>query len=104
MLSSFLLGYIYIRGEFVDEAQRLQHAIDEACSAGMLGKNACGSGLRVHLYVHRGAGAYVCGEESALIESIEGKPGQSWATFGIEGIAIQTRVLAFSSFFVSQSE
>jgi NADH-quinone oxidoreductase subunit F len=69
-------GYIYIRGEFIREAQNLQAAIDEATAAGLLGKNACGSGWEFNLYVHRGAGAYICGEESALIESLEGKKGQ----------------------------
>jgi NADH-quinone oxidoreductase subunit F len=69
-------GYIYIRGEFIREAENLNAAIDEATAAGLLGKNACGSGWEFNLYVHRGAGAYVCGEESALIESLEGKKGQ----------------------------
>ncbi|MBI5164572.1 MAG: NADH-quinone oxidoreductase subunit NuoF [Magnetospirillum sp.] len=69
-------GYIYIRGEFVREAETLQAAIDEANDAGLLGKNACGSGFEFNLYVHRGMGAYICGEESALIESLEGKKGQ----------------------------
>ena len=70
------VGYIYIRGEFVREAQNLQAAIDEATAAGLIGKDACGSGFAFDLYVHRGAGAYICGEESALIESLEGKKGQ----------------------------
>ncbi|SEH32800.1 NADH-quinone oxidoreductase subunit NuoF [Magnetospirillum fulvum] len=70
------VGYIYIRGEFVAEAQNLQAAIDEARAAGLIGPNACGSGWPFELYVHRGAGAYICGEESALIESLEGKKGQ----------------------------
>jgi NADH-quinone oxidoreductase subunit F len=69
-------GYIYIRGEFVNEAARLNAAIDEAYEAGLLGKNACGSGWDFDLYVHRGAGAYICGEETALLESLEGKKGQ----------------------------
>ena len=69
-------GYIYIRGEFVREAEALQQAIDEAYEAGLLGPDACGSGWAFDLYVHRGAGAYICGEESALIESLEGKKGQ----------------------------
>ena len=69
-------GYIYIRGEFVREAEALQQAIDEAYEAGLLGPDACGSGWAYDLYVHRGAGAYICGEESALIESLEGKKGQ----------------------------
>ena len=69
-------GYIYIRGEFYQEYKALQNAIDEAYSAGFLGKNACGSGWDFDLYVHRGMGAYICGEETALIESLEGKKGQ----------------------------
>ena len=69
-------GYIYIRGEFIREAGHLQAAIDEAYAAGLIGKDACGSGFAFDLYVHRGAGAYICGEESALIESLEGKKGQ----------------------------
>lgn len=68
-------GYIYIRGEYYNEALHLQAAIDEAYDAGLLGKNAAGSGWDFDLYVHRGAGAYICGEESALLESLEGKKG-----------------------------
>lgn len=69
-------GYIYIRGEFVYEAAVLDAAIQEAYDAGLLGKNACGSGYDYDLYLHRGAGAYICGEETGLIESLEGKKGQ----------------------------
>jgi NADH-quinone oxidoreductase subunit F len=68
-------GYIYIRGEYYNEAVRLQTAIDEAYAAGLLGKNAAGSGWDFELHVHRGAGAYICGEESAMLESLEGKKG-----------------------------
>jgi NADH-quinone oxidoreductase subunit F len=68
--------YIYIRGEFYNEAQHLQVAIDEAYEAGLLGKNACGSGYDMDLYLHRGAGAYICGEETGLLESLEGRKGQ----------------------------
>ncbi len=68
-------GYIYVRGEFYNEAQHLIEAIKEAYDAGLLGKNACGSGWDFDLYVHRGAGAYICGEETALLESLEGKKG-----------------------------
>jgi NADH-quinone oxidoreductase subunit F len=68
-------GYIYVRGEFYNEAQTLKAAIKEAYDAGLLGKNACGSGWDFDLYVHRGAGAYICGEETALLESLEGKKG-----------------------------
>merc|ERR1712188_59335 len=56
-------AYIYIRGEFYREAERLEHAIDEARAAGYLGPNACGSGWPMEVYVHKGAGAYICGEE-----------------------------------------
>ena len=69
-------AYIYIRGEFFREAEALQGAIDEAHGAGLIGKNACGSGFDFAVYLHRGAGAYICGEETALIESLEGKKGQ----------------------------
>ncbi len=68
--------YIYIRGEFFNEAQVLQAAIEEAYAAGLVGKNACGSGYDLELYLHRGAGAYICGEEMALLESLEGRKGQ----------------------------
>ncbi len=69
-------AYIYIRGEFVHEANVLDAAIAEAYAAGLIGKNACGSGYDFDVYLHRGAGAYICGEETALIESLEGKKGQ----------------------------
>ena len=69
-------AYIYIRGEFVNEARRLQAAIDEAYDAGLIGKNASGSGWDFDIYLHRGAGAYICGEETALLESLEGRKGQ----------------------------
>ncbi|HEU0117677.1 MAG TPA: NADH-quinone oxidoreductase subunit NuoF [Alphaproteobacteria bacterium] len=68
--------YIYIRGEFYNEASNVQVAIDEAYAAGLLGKNAAGSGWDCDVYLHRGAGAYICGEETALMESLEGKKGQ----------------------------
>jgi NADH-quinone oxidoreductase subunit F len=80
LLASVAMGasacYIYIRGEFYNEASNLQVAIDEAYAAGFLGKNACGSGYDFELYLHRGAGAYICGEETALLESLEGRKGQ----------------------------
>jgi NADH-quinone oxidoreductase subunit F len=80
LLASFAMGahacYIYIRGEFVNEARRLQAAIDEAYEAGLLGRNAAGSGWDFELVLHRGAGAYICGEEMALLESLEGRKGQ----------------------------
>ncbi|NVJ71122.1 MAG: NADH-quinone oxidoreductase subunit NuoF, partial [Alphaproteobacteria bacterium] len=69
-------AYIYIRGEFFREAQALEKAIDEARAKGFLGKDACGTGYAFDVFVHRGAGAYICGEETALIESLEGKKGQ----------------------------
>lgn len=67
--------YIYIRGEFVREANILQKAIDEAYAARLLGKNAAKSGWEFDIFVHHGAGAYICGEETALLESLEGKKG-----------------------------
>jgi len=70
------VSYIYIRGEFYREAQILERAVKEAEEAGFLGENILGSGFSHHVYVHRGAGAYVCGEETGLIESLEGKRGQ----------------------------
>lgn len=80
LIGGFAIGavaaYIYIRGEFRQEADHLEYAIQEARNAGLLGKNACGSGYDFEVYVHRGAGAYICGEETALIESLEGKKGQ----------------------------
>ena len=69
-------AYIYIRGEYIREAQTLQAAIDEAYEAGLIGKNAAGSGYDFDVFMHRGAGAYICGEETAMIESLEGKKGQ----------------------------
>jgi NADH-quinone oxidoreductase subunit F len=69
-------GYIYIRGEFVREGDVLEAAIAEAYEAGLLGKDACGSGYDFELYLHRGAGAYICGEETGLLESLEGKMGK----------------------------
>ncbi|CAG8703646.1 13534_t:CDS:2, partial [Gigaspora margarita] len=69
-------AYIYIRGEFYNEASNVQEAINEAYAAGLIGKNSCGSGYDFDVYIHRGAGAYICGEETALIESLEGKQGK----------------------------
>ncbi|MEQ9045353.1 MAG: NADH-quinone oxidoreductase subunit NuoF [Sneathiellaceae bacterium] len=69
-------AYIYIRGEFHQEADILDAAIAEAYDAGLVGRNACGSGYDFDVYVHRGAGAYICGEETALIQSLEGHKGQ----------------------------
>merc|ERR1719230_1540061 len=69
-------AYIYVRGEFWYEQVQLQRAVDEAYRKGFLGKNACGSGIDFDVVVHSGAGAYICGEETGLIESLEGKPGR----------------------------
>jgi len=68
-------SYIYIRGEFVLGSRILEKALDEARAAGYLGKNVLGSGVTIDVWVHRGAGAYICGEETALLESLEGKRG-----------------------------
>ncbi|MDD3029009.1 MAG: NADH-quinone oxidoreductase subunit NuoF [Alphaproteobacteria bacterium] len=80
LVAAFAIGahtvYIYVRGEFYHEALVLQRAIDEAYANGLLGKNAARSGWDCDVYLHRGAGAYVCGEETALMESLEGKKGQ----------------------------
>ncbi|MGE0080292.1 MAG: NADH-quinone oxidoreductase subunit NuoF [Thiohalomonadaceae bacterium] len=84
-------GYNYIRGEFWEPYERFQGAIEEARKAGLLGKNIMGSGIDFDIEVHLGAGAYVCGEETALLESIEGKKGQPRfkppfpASFGLYG-------------------
>jgi len=69
-------GYIYVRGEFIRETETLRRAVAEAYDAGLLGKNAAGSGYDFDLFVHRGAGAYICGEETAMLESLEGKQGK----------------------------
>lgn len=80
LVAGFAMGahaaYVYVRGEFFNEAAALQKAVDEAREAGLLGPNAAGSGWDFEVYVHRGAGAYICGEETALLESLEGKKGQ----------------------------
>ncbi len=69
-------AYIYMRGEFAAAARTLERAIAQAYAAGFLGKNIFGTGFDLDIYVHRGAGAYICGEETALMESLEGKIGQ----------------------------
>ena len=69
-------AYIYIRGEYIREAETMFAAVAEAYDAGLIGRNACGSGYDFDVFVHRGAGAYICGEETAMIESLEGKKGQ----------------------------
>jgi NADH-quinone oxidoreductase subunit F len=68
--------YVYIRGEYIAESKILQEAIDEAYKEGLLGKNASGTGFDFDMYIHLGAGAYICGEETALLESLEGNKGQ----------------------------
>jgi NADH-quinone oxidoreductase subunit F len=79
LIASFAMGantaYIYLRGEYIREREVLQAAIDECYDAGLLGKNATRSGFDFDLYLHHGAGAYICGEETALLESLEGKKG-----------------------------
>ena len=69
------IGYIYIRGEFTEPLRVMEEALAEAYRRGVLGPNALGSGKRIDMYVHRGAGAYICGEETALMNSIEGRRG-----------------------------
>ncbi|EKG06778.1 NADH-ubiquinone oxidoreductase, mitochondrial, putative [Trypanosoma cruzi] len=69
-------GFIYIRGEFYNEWRSVERAIQEAYAKGYLGRNACGSGYDFDLYTYRGAGAYICGEETAMISSLEGGPGK----------------------------
>ena len=80
LISGYAIGadkcYIYIRGEFYNEAKILQKAIDDAYANGFLGKNILGLKINFDIFIHYGSGAYVCGEETALIESLEGKKGQ----------------------------
>jgi NADH-quinone oxidoreductase subunit F len=80
ILGAYAIGaqksYIYIRGEFLEEAQWCRQAIDEAYRAGFLGDNILGSGFSHHMDLYSGAGAYICGEETGLISSLEGKKGQ----------------------------
>jgi len=80
VIAGFAMGarkaFIYIRGEFILEANRLDEAVAQPYQKGFLGPNACGSGIPFDVVVHRGAGAYICGEETGLIESLEGKPGK----------------------------
>ena len=97
LIASFAMGanacYIYIRGEFYNEASNVQVAIDEAYAAGLIGKNACGSGWDCDIYLHRGAGAYICGEETALLESLEGKKGMFVLTVAAAEAAIGLAIL-----------
>ncbi len=80
IICSYAIGshdtYIYIRGEYTSQVKALQAAIDEAYEAGYLGDTVAGHDFKLNVTVHRGAGAYVCGEETALLESVEGKKGQ----------------------------
>ncbi|KKJ77511.1 NADH dehydrogenase [Kiloniella litopenaei] len=80
LVAGFAMGahtaYIYIRGEYYLESTRLEAAVEQARADGLLGDDACGSGWAFDVHVHRGAGAYICGEETALLESLEGKKGQ----------------------------
>lgn len=86
------VGYNYIRGEFWEPFERFEAALADAYQAGLLGKNIQGAGVDFDLYSHLGAGAYICGEETALIESLEGKKGQPRfkppfpANFGLYGL------------------
>jgi NADH-quinone oxidoreductase subunit F len=79
LIASFAMNahtcYIYLRGEYIREREALQAAIDECYDAGLLGRNAANSGFDFDLYLHHGAGAYICGEETALLESLEGRKG-----------------------------
>ncbi|MCB1133749.1 MAG: NADH-quinone oxidoreductase subunit F, partial [Verrucomicrobiae bacterium] len=80
VISCFAVGahiaYIYLREEFPEAARIVEKAIEEARERNFVGKNILGSGFDLELYVHRGAGAYICGEETSLIESLEGKAGK----------------------------
>ena len=79
LIAAYAIGshksYVYIRGEYFRPAKRLQRAIDEACAHGWLGRNIQGSGFDLDVVIHRGAGAYICGEETALLTSLEGGKG-----------------------------
>jgi NADH-quinone oxidoreductase subunit F len=78
-IGSYAIGaetcYIYIRGEFTEPLLRVEEALKDAYAAGLIGANAMGTGKRIDIFVHKGAGAYICGEETALMESLEGKRG-----------------------------
>ena len=97
-------GFIYIRGEYEPQAARLERAIRQAEEHGWLGNNIQGTGFSFHLHIHRGAGAYICGEETALLESLEGRRGEPRirppfpATHGYHGLpTIVNNVETFSS-------
>jgi NADH-quinone oxidoreductase subunit F len=78
-IASYAIGaetcYIYIRGEFTEPLERMETALAEARAAGIIGRNSMGTGKTINMWVHKGAGAYICGEETALMNSIEGKRG-----------------------------
>ena len=78
-IASYAIGaghaFIYVRGEVLHVIRRLRNAVQEACAAGYLGQNVLGSGFDVDVIIHAGAGAYICGEETALLDSLEGKRG-----------------------------
>jgi NADH-quinone oxidoreductase subunit F len=104
-------AYIYTRGEFHQQIQRLNAAIEEAKKANYLGKNIQGSGFDLEVYVHRGAGAYICGEETGLLESLEGKPGKPRikppfpavvGLFGCPTIVNNVKTLASLPWIISQ--
>jgi len=104
-------GYNYMRGEFYEPFDRFEAALEEAYAAGLLGKNILGSGIDFDLYSHIGAGAYICGEETALLESLEGKKGQprfkppfpaSYGLFGRPTTINNTETLASVPYIIAK--
>jgi NADH-quinone oxidoreductase subunit F len=104
------VSFIYIRGEFYRETQVLQYAIKEAENAGFLGNNIVGSGFSHRMYIHRGAGAYICGEETGMIESLEGKRGWPrnrppfpavWGLFGCPTVVNNVETLSNIPFIIN---
>ena len=85
-------AYIYVRGEFAQSIERLESALGEARAAGIIGKNVLGTGFDVDVWVHTGAGAYICGEETGLIESLEGQARLSARQAAVPGDARPLRV------------
>ncbi len=102
LLSQTLTTLLHGRGEYVNERKALERALDEAYAKGFIGKNACGSGYDFDLNIHYGAGAYICGEETALIESLEGKQVECLSTDSTT--LSQVLVSSGSSFAGSLSE
>lgn len=107
------VSFIYIRGEFYREMQVLQYAIEEAENAGFLGDNIIGSGFSHRMYIHRGAGAYICGEETGMIESLEGKRGWPrnrppfpavWGLFGCPTVVNNVETLSNIPFIINNGE